>query len=263
MLSKLAYLTLCRCIQLLAMLARGDASLACCIARSPSQARAHRPCPAPGGQPGTAQSPLVVLLRDARDAAALAPTPGRQPVDLSHHGPGRPSLDNEVQQLIVRLAGENPRWGYQRIKGELLHLGVHVSATTIRTTLRRHGLDPAPRRSAARGCAKSIPQLHRHCWSRARVHGVSTAAGMLLGVCWVLLPAAIIRFRKPPRRSSGGGFPSDFPLPDTGPRGDRTGRAGMPSDGGSCPQTVCVRHRRWPRPGRDGTGLAVRRWCDL
>jgi hypothetical protein len=58
MLSKLAYLTLCRCIQLLAMLARGDASLACCIARSPSQARAHRPCPARGGQPGTAQSPL-------------------------------------------------------------------------------------------------------------------------------------------------------------------------------------------------------------
>jgi putative transposase len=39
--------------------------------------------------------------------------------------------------------------GYQRIKGELPHPGVHVPATTIRTTLRRHGLDPAPRRSAA------------------------------------------------------------------------------------------------------------------
>jgi transposase InsO family protein len=65
-----------------------------------------------------------------------------------HRGPGRPPLGQELQQLIVRLARENLRWGYQRIQGELLHLGVRVSATAIRTTLRRHGLDPAPRRAA-------------------------------------------------------------------------------------------------------------------
>jgi hypothetical protein len=52
-----------------------------------------------------------------------------------------------VQQLIVRLATENPRWGYQRIQGELLRLGVQASATAIRTTLHHHGLDPAPRRA--------------------------------------------------------------------------------------------------------------------
>jgi putative transposase len=63
-----------------------------------------------------------------------------------HHRPGRPALDHDAQPLIVRLARENPRWGYQCIKGELLRLGVQVSA--IRTTLRRHGLDPAPRRTA-------------------------------------------------------------------------------------------------------------------
>jgi len=65
-----------------------------------------------------------------------------------HHQTGRPPLDQQVQQLIVRLARENPRWGYQRIEGELQRLGIQVSATTIRTMLRRYGLDPAPRRVA-------------------------------------------------------------------------------------------------------------------
>jgi transposase InsO family protein len=49
--------------------------------------------------------------------------------------------------LVVRLAQENPRWGYQRIQGELQQLGVYISATAIRSTLRRHGFDPAPRRA--------------------------------------------------------------------------------------------------------------------
>jgi Uncharacterized protein conserved in bacteria (DUF2252) len=60
-----------------------------------------------------------------------------------------PPLDQETQQLIVRLARENPTWGDQRIKGELQHLGVRVSATAIRATLRRHGRNPAPRRADA------------------------------------------------------------------------------------------------------------------
>ena len=63
-------------------------------------------------------------------------------------GQGRPPLDHGVQQLIIRLATENPRRGYQRIQGKLQQLGRQVSATAIRTTLRRHGLDPAPRRTA-------------------------------------------------------------------------------------------------------------------
>jgi putative transposase len=63
-----------------------------------------------------------------------------------HRPPGRPALDPEVRALILRLARENPRWGYIRIRGELLKLGVRVSATTIATLLRRHGLGPAPRR---------------------------------------------------------------------------------------------------------------------
>jgi putative transposase len=61
--------------------------------------------------------------------------------------PGRPPIDPEVSALIVRFGTENPRWGYQRIRGELLKLGIRVSATTVRTILLRHGLDPAPRRA--------------------------------------------------------------------------------------------------------------------
>src|SRR5512132_1513073 len=62
-----------------------------------------------------------------------------------HRPPGRPALDPEVREMILRLGRENPRWDYMRIRGELLKLGVRVSATTIATVLRRAGLGPAPR----------------------------------------------------------------------------------------------------------------------
>jgi hypothetical protein len=60
--------------------------------------------------------------------------------------PGCPPLDPSIKHLILRLARENPRWGYLRIRGELLKLGIDVSATTIATVLREGGLSPAPRR---------------------------------------------------------------------------------------------------------------------
>jgi transposase InsO family protein len=60
--------------------------------------------------------------------------------------PGRPRVATEVAMLVLRLAKENPRWGYRRIQGELQKLDVSVSATAICSLLRRHGFQPTPRR---------------------------------------------------------------------------------------------------------------------
>jgi putative transposase len=61
--------------------------------------------------------------------------------------PGRPPVERRVRELVLRLARENPRWGYPRIAGELLKLGVRVSPSTVRRLLLAAGLKPAPRRT--------------------------------------------------------------------------------------------------------------------
>ena len=60
---------------------------------------------------------------------------------------GRPPISKECRQLILRMARENPRWGYVRRRGEMLKLGHTVAATTIRSVLLGDGIPPAGRRS--------------------------------------------------------------------------------------------------------------------
>ena len=60
--------------------------------------------------------------------------------------PGRPTIDKEVEDLVVRMAHENRSWGYDRIVGALANLGYTLSDQTVGNILKRHGIPPAPQR---------------------------------------------------------------------------------------------------------------------
>ena len=63
--------------------------------------------------------------------------------------PGRPRTVRSIRALVLRLARENPSWGYRRIHGELLVLGVKVAASTVWEILKDAGIDPAPERASS------------------------------------------------------------------------------------------------------------------
>jgi putative transposase len=64
------------------------------------------------------------------------------------HRPGRPAIAVEIRRTIIRLARENPTWGYRRVHGERARLGITIAASTVWTTLKNAGIDPAPGRTA-------------------------------------------------------------------------------------------------------------------
>jgi putative transposase len=61
-------------------------------------------------------------------------------------GPGRPRIMKDIVNLILRMALDNPSWGYTRIKGAMANLGHQVGRGTIANILKEHGIDPAPER---------------------------------------------------------------------------------------------------------------------
>ena len=84
-------------------------------------------------------SPRTLLRWHAQLVARRWTYPRRQP--------GRPPTPQPIRALALRIARENPRWGYRRIQGELVGLGHAVAASTVWKILNSAGLDPAPRRS--------------------------------------------------------------------------------------------------------------------
>jgi putative transposase len=82
----------------------------------------------------------ATLLRWHRDLVAKRWT-------YPHRGLGRPSVPAGTTALILRLARENPTWGYRRIQGELATMDIAIAASSVWAILKRHHIEPSPRRS--------------------------------------------------------------------------------------------------------------------
>jgi hypothetical protein len=85
-----------------------------------------------------------VVLGKRQEVIVLALAGGLS-VELPN-GPGRPATRTEVRELVVRLARENPAWGYRRTQGELVGFGVKIAASTVCAILNEAGIELAPRR---------------------------------------------------------------------------------------------------------------------
>ncbi|WP_199487877.1 helix-turn-helix domain-containing protein [Actinomadura spongiicola] len=83
------------------------------------------------------------VLRWHRDLIA-----GRQAARSKPKRPGRPPTVRSIRLLVLRLVRENPGWGYRRVHGELLVLGIKVAASTVWEILNDAGVDPAPERAS-------------------------------------------------------------------------------------------------------------------
>src|SRR5262245_33991199 len=104
---------------------------------------------------------------------------------------GRPPIGQEVRELILRLARENPRWGYLRIVGELSGLGVVVSASTVKRVLREERVGPAGKRAG--------PSWRE--FLRAQAKSVIAVDFFTVDTVWLqrLYVLFFIRNRQPPR----------------------------------------------------------------
>lgn len=95
------------------------------------------------------------VLRWHRDLIARRHARSSRP-----HRAGRPRTIRSIRRLVLRLASENSTWGYRRIHGELLVLGVKVAASTVWEILKEAGVDPAPQRTSSTWAAFLRSQAH-------------------------------------------------------------------------------------------------------
>jgi putative transposase len=158
LLVSLLYLVVCRLLALLVLLARGDRSkeLEILVLRhelSILRRQVGRPRFEPRDRLVLAALSRVVPRRSWSPFSVRPETLLRWHQRLvarrwtyPHRLPGRPPIEREVRELIVRLAHENTNWGYVRIVAELRKLGINVSATLVRSVLADAGIPPAPQR---------------------------------------------------------------------------------------------------------------------
>jgi len=92
---------------------------------------------------------------------------------------GRPAVPQEIVDLILKLARENPRWGYNRIQGAIGNLGYAISDTAVANILKAHGMDPAPDRKR-QSSWKSF--LHTH-WDVLASVDFTILSAVLYGAC--------------------------------------------------------------------------------
>jgi putative transposase len=64
----------------------------------------------------------------------------------SRRAAGRPRIDQEVADLVLRMARENESWGYKRIQGQLSNVGFRIGKSSVANILKAHGIEPAPTR---------------------------------------------------------------------------------------------------------------------
>jgi len=73
---------------------------------------------------------------------------------------GRPRVSDEIEALVLHMANDNPTWGYRRLQGALANLGHRVDKMTVRNILRRHHIDPAPKRRQSGMSWSQFLKLH-------------------------------------------------------------------------------------------------------
>jgi transposase InsO family protein len=155
----LVYLMLIRVLSWLALLARSDAAKNAeilTLRHEVAVLRRSSPCPKMSWLDRAVLSALTKLLpAPLRRLRLVSPrTLLRWHAQLvarrwtfPHRRPGRPPTPAPIPDLVLRMARENPRWGYRRIHGELVGLGHSVAASTVWKILKNAGFDPAPGRS--------------------------------------------------------------------------------------------------------------------
>ncbi|MHB1519603.1 MAG: hypothetical protein ACYCYQ_15205, partial [Acidimicrobiales bacterium] len=153
------YRSFCRVLQLIRLVGRSDMDLAIEVVMLRHEVavlrrQVHRPALEPADR--AVLTGLARLLSRDRLGSLFV-----QPATLlrwhralvtkrwtyPHRPPGRPGIAKGTTALVLQLAKENPTWGYRRIHGELATMGIVIAPSSVWAILKRHGVEPSPRRS--------------------------------------------------------------------------------------------------------------------